>query len=169
MTQLKPREERRPAFLRARIRTDHGWSDVTIANVSSRGLMLQASAELRRNCFVEIRHGRVCMVGRIVWTQGAKCGVRTQDAVDIAALLSHPSAARASPGEERRAVARRSPARRRPAAADIAESSRRFARVFDWSVMVIAAGAAGAFMAQSAWVVFDAPLTEVTSALAVVD
>jgi hypothetical protein len=164
MGPVKPREVRRTTFLRARIRTAHGWSDVTIGNVSSRGLMLQAGASLQRNCFIEIRHGNACIVGRIVWARGVKCGVRTQDAVDIAALLSRARAARATPGEERRAARRQPDARRRPAAADIAESSRRFARVFDWSIMVMAAVAAGAFMAQTAWAVLDAPLARAETA-----
>ena len=112
MGPVKPREERRTTFLRARIRTEHGWSDVTIGNVSSRGLMLQAGASLQRNCFIEIRHGNACIVGRIVWARGVKCGVRTQDAVDIAALLSRAPAERATPGEERRAAPRQPEARR---------------------------------------------------------
>ena len=165
MGQVKPREERRTTFLRARIRTEHGWSDVTIGNVSSRGLMLQATTTLQRNCFIEVRHGNACIVGRIVWARGVKCGVRTQDAVDVAALLSHAPAKRAKPGQERRSAPRQPEARKRPAAAEIAESSRRFARVFDWSIMVIAAGAAGALMAETAWAVLDAPLARAATAL----
>jgi hypothetical protein len=169
MGPVKPREERRTTFLRARIRTEHGWSDVTIANVSSRGLMLQSVRPLQRNCFVEVRHGTACIVGRIVWARGAKCGLRTQDAIDVAGLLSRAPAKRARAGEDRRAAPRRPHAARRPAAAEIAETSRRFARVFDWSVMVLAAGAAGAFMAQAAWAALDTPLARVESALSGAD
>lgn len=165
MGQVKPREERRTTFLRARVRTEHGWSDVTIANVSSRGLMLQGTATLRRNVFVEVRHGSACIVGQIVWARGARCGLRTQDSIDVAGLLSHAPAKRARPGEERRAAPRHAPAGRRRPASEVAESSRRFARLFDWSIMVLAAGTAGAFMAHAAWSALDVPLARAETAL----
>jgi hypothetical protein len=167
MGSLRPREERRKTVLRARLRTDLGWSDVTIGNVSSRGLMLQCMTPLQRNSFIEVRHRHVCIVGRIVWTHGVKCGVRTQDVVDIAGLLSHAPQKRRKAGEERRATPRRRPLRAPlPDAVETAAASRRFARAFDWTIMVIAAGAAGIFLAQSAWSVLDAPMTRATAALA---
>ena len=161
----KPREERRPTFLRARLRTEHGWSDVTIGNVSSRGLLLQCTVPLQRNCFVEVRHGEACIVGRIVWARGAKCGVRTQDRIDVAGLLSHAPRKRAPAGTERRSATRPPEAPRRRAAAEIAESSRRFARTFDWTIMAFAAGAAGLFIVQTTWAVLDGPLARVETAL----
>jgi hypothetical protein len=167
MGSLKPREERRKTVLRARLRTDRGWSDVTIGNVSSRGLMLQCTAPLPRNSFIEVRHRHLCIVGRIVWTHGAKCGVRTQDAIDMAGLLSHAPQKRRAPGEERRATRRDRQLRARPQdPAEIAAGSRRFARAFDWTIMVLAAGAAGAFMAQSAYAALAEPMTRVTTVLA---
>jgi hypothetical protein len=162
---LKAREERRNTFLRARLRTEHGWTDVTIGNVSSRGLMLQSVEPLQRNCFVEIRHGSACIVGRIVWARGPKCGVRTQDKVDVAGLLSRAPQKPAKPGEERRSAPRRPEARPARAPQEIAESSKRFARVFDWTIMMAAAGAAGVFMAQAAWTALDAPLARAEHAL----
>jgi hypothetical protein len=167
MGSLKPREERRKTFLRARLRTDLGWSDVTIANVSSRGLMLQSVAPLDRNCFVEVRHGNACIVGRIVWTHGASCGLRTQDSIDVSRMLSQAPPKPRKPGEERRATPRGrelwgpvfSPDERLAA-------SRRFARVFDWMLMLLAATAAGGFMAQSAWAALAAPMAQVNGALA---
>jgi hypothetical protein len=167
MGSLKPREERRKTVLRARLRTDRGWSDVTIGNVSSRGLMLQCMTPLPRNSFIEVRHRHLCIVGRIVWTHGVKCGVRTQDAVDIAGLLSQAPQKRRAPGEDRRATARDRQIRARsPEPGEIAEQSRGIARVFDWTIMVLAAGAAGAFMAQSAYAALAAPMARVTTVLA---
>ena len=66
MGSVKPREERRNIFLRARLRSEHGWADVTIGNVSSRGVMLHCTAPLQRNSFIEVRHRSVCIVGRVV-------------------------------------------------------------------------------------------------------
>jgi hypothetical protein len=163
---LKPREERRNTFLPARMRTEQGWADVTISNVSSRGLMLQCVTPLQRNCFVEVRHRHVSIVGRIVWARGVKCGIRTQDKVDIAGLLSNAPQKGTKPGEERRAAPRKAEARRQRPATEIAESSKRFARVFDWAIVALAAGAAGLFMAQTAWSVLDAPMASAKIALA---
>lgn len=166
MGSLKHREERRKTFVHARLRTDQGWSDVTIGNVSSRGLMLQGAAQLRRNEFIELHTQRVSVVGRVVWVCGARCGVRTQDAVDVPALLARGPQKRPRPGEERRRAARDSRPVRRPSAAETAEASRRFARAFDWTVVVVAAGTAGALMAQAVWGVLDTPLAQAGAALA---
>jgi hypothetical protein len=165
MGSLKPREERRKTVLRARLRTDRGWSDVTIGNVSSRGLLIQCPSPLPRNSFIEVRHRNQCIVGRIVWTHGAKCGVRTQDIVDISGLLSQAPQKRRAPGEERRAAPRDQRRARPRAPEETAAASRRFARAFDWTIMVVAAGAAGAFMAEAAWAALGAPLAQVTTAL----
>jgi hypothetical protein len=163
---LKPREDRRKTFLRARMRSECGWADVTIANVSSRGLMLQCVAPIERNSFIEVRYRNVCIVGRVVWVGGWRCGVRTQDVLDTDALLSPSPARPRAPGEERRTAPRFVDSRHCLDADRIAEGSKRFARAFEWTVMVMAAGAAGAFMAQSAWAVLDAPLSRAQTALA---
>jgi hypothetical protein len=148
------------------MRSDQGWSDVTIANVSSRGLLLQSTHPLQRNSFIEVRHRSVCIVGRVVWTHGSKCGVRTQDAIDIAGLLSHAPQKRRRAGEDRRTQPRRPEPRRHAAATETAEASKRFARLFDWTIGAHAACAAGAYVAQSAWPALDAPLAQATAALA---
>lgn len=159
----KPREERRKTILRARLRSDHGWSDVTIGNVSSRGLMLHCATSLPRNSFIEVRHRSVCVVGRIVWSQGVKCGVRTQDAVDISALLSQACAEMPRAQEERRGAPRKKAI---APPAETAVASRRFARAFDWAIMVVAGITGSGFMAQYAWAALHAPVAQVTVALA---
>lgn len=152
-------------FVRARMRSEQGWSDVTIANASSRGLMLQSTAPLQRNAFIEVRHGSVCIVGRIVWSSGPKCGVRTQDPVDVGVLLS-PAPDKGHPTQAERRSAPRPSEKRRPPADELAESSSRFARAFDWIVMTLLACGVGGFMAHAAWTALDAPLAQVTAALA---
>lgn len=166
MIPLKQREERKAVFVRARLRTDEGWSDVTIGNISSRGLMLQAPVPLRRNAFIEVRYRHVCIVGRIVWVGGARCGVRTQDKVDVAGLLSR-APAKSGPGEERRASARRAeaPRRARPAA-ETADASRRAARLLDWAVVAIGGGAIAVLVGQLAYSALGTPFARVGAALA---
>ena len=170
MSSLKPREERRKTLLHARLRSDAGWSDVTIGNVSSRGMMLHCASGLQRNAFVEVRHRGVCVVGRVVWSHGVKYGVRTQDVVDVPALLSPMPAKRPRPGEDRRRAPRRS-APRLPGTSpgETAAASRRFARAFDWTMMMVAAVATSGFVAQYAWAALHAPVAQVTLALAEVN
>lgn len=160
----KPREERKTVFVRARLRTDQGWSDVTIGNVSSRGLMLQSTAALRRNEFIEVRYHHVTIVGRIVWSGGTRCGVRTQDCIDLAALLARAPAKPRKADQERRSAPRSVPVR--PAAVAIAEKSRRRARVFDWAVVAIGGSAAAMFAARLAYSALDLPLAQIGGGLA---
>jgi hypothetical protein len=170
MVPLKQREERKTVFVRARLRTDHGWSDVTIGNVSSRGLMLQCMTTPRRNEIVEVCHRNLCIVGRIVWTRGAKCGVRTQDKIDVPALLSHAPVRRRLAGEERRSAPRRGERPRRMAAVvETADASRRFARVLEWTVVAAGSSAAAVLVAQIAFSTLDAPLDRAETALAQID
>jgi hypothetical protein len=165
MTSLKHREDRQRTFLRARMRSDSGWSDVTIGNVSSRGLMLQCTTPLRRNCFIEVQHREVCIVGRVVWSSDTRCGVRTQDAVDLSELLAQAPPRLRRAGEERRKRSRRLESLRvHPG--EVAEASKRFARAFDWTVMILAAGVAGVVMAHTAWTVLEEPVAQVGTALA---
>jgi len=166
MSSLRPREERRKTFLRARLRSDAGWSDVTIGNVSSRGMLLHSASGLRRNAFIELRHRDACVVGRIVWSHGTTCGVRTQDAIDVPALLAQKPAKAARPGQERRASPRRA-APRSPA--ETAAASRRFGRAFEWTIMVTAGVTGSGFVAQSAWAALHAPVAQITTALAEAD
>lgn len=161
----KPREERKALHLSARMRCGEGWHDITICNVSSRGLMAKSWAAPARGEFIEIRHGAVCIVGQVRWSAGGRFGLRSQDRIDLTGLVTgrHAPSAGAK-GEERRA------APRAPALAlspeERAEASRRFARLFDWCVMAAAVLAVAIFAADFAGGTLRAPLARVQAALA---
>jgi hypothetical protein len=106
------------------------------------------------------------IVGRIVWMHGSQCGLRTQDAIDVRDILSPAPRKQARRGKERRAAPRPRQAPRRPAAGEVAASSQRFARAFDWRIMALAVAAAGALMVHTAWTVLDAPMARAEAALA---
>lgn len=159
----KPREERRGTFLQARLRADNGWSDVTIANVSPRGMLIRSPAPPKRSEIVEIRHRSVCVVGRVMWSRGARCGIRSQDPIDLATLLDKPPAAPPAETAERRSARRQAPAAMSPT--DMAEASRRVAHVLNWS-LVAAAGMVGAvLLANAAGTLLEGPLDRATFAL----
>ncbi|MGX7895806.1 PilZ domain-containing protein [Tsuneonella sp. HG222] len=144
----KLREQRVPLCVRARMRFDGSWHDVTIGNASSRGMLLEAPLALERQTFIEVRHCDQVIVGRVVWNRGKRCGIRTQDDVDIALLAGSPSGTRRPPGIERRRSARPPVvARPRSQVHDAFEQSRLLARSFDFaSILLFAvAGAAAVY------------------------
>jgi hypothetical protein len=93
-------------MLSARLRQEHGWSDANILNVSSRGLMLHGSVRPPRGSYLEIRRGSCVIVGRVVWIELSRFGIRTQNRIPVDALISSGVAAapdnRASPVTDRR-------------------------------------------------------------------
>ena len=128
MQPRKPREDRRPVTVPARLRSETGWSDVTIANVSSRGMLLRCVAPPPQRAYIEVRHQGVCIVGQIVWINGARCGVRTQDLVDVAGLLSQGGRRALQPANDRRAAVRPIEPLRKRSPEERAEANRRASR-----------------------------------------
>ena len=80
-------------MLPARMRLDGGWVDVSIRNLSSRGMMIHSVHAVERGTYVEVRRGVHAMVGRAVWRKGRTFGLQTQDPVDVDALIERPEAA----------------------------------------------------------------------------
>lgn len=162
----RPREERRTISLNARLRFDDGWRDVTIGNVSSRGLMLRGSALPQRGTFIEVRHHNLCIVGRVVWSQGLRAGVRTQDLVDVPTLIGSPTARIRKADLERRRVSKtlkgRAPAL---SSVDRAEASRRFGRIFEWSAIAAGGALLAIGAADAAFSALEAPMGKVREAL----
>ena len=166
MRPLKPREDRRPVSVPARLRSETGWSDVTIGNVSSRGMMLRCVAPPPQRAYIEVRHQGVCIVGQIVWINGARCGVRTQDLVDVAGLLSQGGRRARPPANDRRGASRPIEVPRQQSPAERAEASRRVGRLFDFAVIAAAATGAAALAASLMFDAFSAPLARTAEALA---
>lgn len=92
----KPRELRRRVMLRARMRSGAAWSDACILNVSSRGLLINAAsgASPLLGRTIEVRHGDHVIVAEVVWSNGTRAGLRSEQRVpvnEILALSSAPS------------------------------------------------------------------------------
>lgn len=107
MTSGKTRPERRSAILRTCVRDDAGWSDMTICNVSERGLMLRGERVPPRGTIIEIRSGTTSIVADVRWSAAQRCGVRSRETIDIDALLRSGSLRtkdRGSVGERRAQV-----------------------------------------------------------------
>lgn len=141
---LRQRELRRRVMLPARMRTAGGWSDARILNVSSRGLMVHASVSALECGTVELWHGDHAISARVVWRQGTKAGLQSEERIAVDEILSlSGSAALQLSAEPYRGVERR----KRPRTHD---DSRIRARAFEFaSVALVAATLALSF---SFWV-----------------
>lgn len=162
----RPREPRTNVIIAVRLRTDEGWFDATVRNVSARGMRLHSLQPLRRNQFVEIARGKTRVAGRIVWSDGAGCGLHTQDRLDLAGLLAGPGASQSGNAGERRAAARAAvlPAPLRPLE-QRAETARLAGHAFERLMVLIVGAAISAFAAGAAYDALAAPLHQVEAAL----
>ncbi|AUW58057.1 hypothetical protein C1T17_07995 [Sphingobium sp. SCG-1] len=89
------------------MRSDGVWSDVRIRNASSRGMMVETADPPERGAYIEIRRGALTVIGRVAWSRGRRFGFRSQDKIDVDALMAHASqnpkaAARQDESHERR-------------------------------------------------------------------
>jgi hypothetical protein len=84
----RSRELRRRVVLPARIRHGASWSDACILNVSSRGLLIHTSRQAPAGTEVELHRGDHVIVARIVWRDGAKAGLRSDDRVPIEEIVT---------------------------------------------------------------------------------
>ena len=149
-----------------RVRTDAGWIDATVRNLSERGMALDSHHPLRRNQFVEIARGRWRVVGRIVWSDADSCGLRAQDAVDIAGFLASPDA-----GPQRANDRREGDRSARPEVAAVplhqrAQSARWLGRAIEFGMVVTGVVCAAAVAVGGVFEALGTPLEQVSAALA---
>lgn len=90
---MRVREPRRRVMLPARMRRDGGWVDVSIRNLSSRGMMIHSDHAVERGTYVEVRRGAHAVIGRVMWRKDLTFGMHTQDRLDVDAIVERPGAA----------------------------------------------------------------------------
>ena len=145
------------------MRSDAGWSDVVVRNISRRGMLISSNTPVKRGSYIEIRRAHHIIVARIMWAAKDRLGARTQDPIDIEGLIAAATGqqlagktgdgARPALANERRAVDR---------AAQSRDSGARFQ-----FLALIAAGAVVAFLiAERVGASLSAPFEQVRSALA---
>lgn len=160
-----PREERRTVFVTCRMRDDSGWSDMTICNLSSRGLMAKCNAAPPRGSFIEIRRGGLSIVGQVRWSRDNRVGIRTQEMIDVSSLLGGGPVTDA-PQADRRARPREDRgAHSRPTPVVLEERSRRLSRLFDWLVIAVVGIGFAVLVATQVYSVISAPLDRTKTAL----
>ena len=83
-------------MIAARMRHGNQWCDANILNISSRGLLLHAATPPSRGTYVEVRRGTHIIVGRVVWANDNRFGVRAQDRLAIDSVITDISPDRRS-------------------------------------------------------------------------
>lgn len=152
------RDPRTPVSVAARMRVENSWHDVTIRNVSRRGMMLSSEQPVRNGAYIEIRKQDLIFIGRSVWVRGSYFGVRTQDTIDLPTLLGRAAMPNVRPTrEEDRRTAPRPEA--------IAARSRMLAARFQFALAVGAVTAAAGWIAVSVAGLLDRSFAPVRAAL----
>ncbi len=158
---MKTRDPRHAVHLPARMKNDEDWCDVSIRNVSRHGVMIQLPKPPERGSYVEIRRQSLVIVGRVVWSRHGACGLRTREALSIAALndlaAKEPGDHSGEPGTERR--------RRPRAAQDVAEASAAAARRMQFAFLGAGCAAGVAALAIFAFHIMAGPAAAIAAVL----
>jgi PilZ domain len=72
----------------ARLRHGASWSDACILNLSSRGLMIHTSRQIPEGTQVEVRRGDHVIVARVVWRDGARAGLQSEERVPVEQIMT---------------------------------------------------------------------------------
>jgi hypothetical protein len=80
------REARRKVLIRATMRAGGPRSDVCIRDISTRGIMAQASAPPPRGTYVDLDCAGHQIVGIVIWRRERRFGIRTRERINVAAL-----------------------------------------------------------------------------------
>lgn len=150
----KSREWRRSVLLKARICTGAGWSDACILNISSRGLLIHASRASDRGSIVEVRQGVHVIRARVVWSDGARAGLRADERLPVEQILSRNDC----PELRLTAAEPRLPCRTH-------DHSRSRSRLFEFLAFVVIAACVGATAFSLVGEALARPLASVRSAL----
>ena len=81
MSKNANRAPRKAAFIKAKIRRDNNWADV-----STSGLMIKTQPPPEVGSIVELRHRGWSMQGEVVWSSRSRAGIRAFEPIDIAEL-----------------------------------------------------------------------------------
>lgn len=164
---LKQREPRQAVSLGARLREYGAWSDIQIANISSRGLMGKASNPPQKGSYIELRRHAQVIVGRVVWQQGECFGVVCQDRIDIDSLKGSVGSQRKQAQSDQRKISRNVAAPMTMLSAEMrVEQSRHLASAFDFLIISLAAVTAAVLIVDAAQNAFSTPMDAVSTALA---
>jgi len=89
----RQRELRRRVMVLARLRNGGEWSDACILNISSRGLMIRSGRTAPEGSIVELHRGDHLITARVVWRDGPRAGLQTEERLPGDEILSEGQSA----------------------------------------------------------------------------
>ncbi len=152
-------------MLNARVRIGASWNDVCILDISTRGLMIQATEPPARGAYLDVFRGHQSIVARVVWVDGQRFGLRSQDALPVEDIICPPDASTAA---LRRAVAEGAALERRVSPrATLArhEASRTLSRSIEFGFVVLLGAALGITAFSTVAQALGSPLEQVSASL----
>jgi len=155
----RPRELRRRVLLPARLRTGADWSDTCILNISSRGLLIQSVRPTPPGSSVELRRGDHIILARVMWREGSRLGLQSEERVPVEEIMSAGSAnsLQLVAADGNRVERRKKPRR---------ERSREWGRALEFAALVGIATIMAACAWSLAYHALAAPLSRAEAALA---
>jgi hypothetical protein len=156
--QIRTREERRRVMLPARLRSQSGWSDACILNVSAHGLLIYSNGAAQPGNFVEVRRGGQLVIARVVWRRNQRIGLCSPDTIHVDDIISTDEAHAALTTAYKVTLERR----RVPRTPDSSRSQASAGEFIGTVLIVAALAGAGAFYAAST---LARPLGHVKAAL----
>lgn len=158
---FRSREPREPVILPVRIRTDTGWVDATIRNVSTKGMKLEMPAPPPRGSFIEIRRGGAVVVGQVRWVEEGCCGLLAQGRVPVAQLKgAHAPGDKPRFGEKGEEVDRRATVRVMTPE-EVAERSRLKAMLMQKLIIAVAGVAGAGFIGSLMYGALEKPMAAI--------
>jgi hypothetical protein len=93
----KPREWRRRVLIPAHIRVGLRWKEAWILNLSSRGMLIRSLDPLTPGSTIELRRSDRLIRASVVWRHGTCAGLRSEERLIVAQILSDSGEAVAAP------------------------------------------------------------------------
>lgn len=162
---MRNREPRRKVMLNARMRVAASWNKVCILDITTRGLLIQAAEPPARGTYLDLHRGQHAIVGRVVWVENHRFGVRTQDRLPVDEIIHPPDP---SIAQLAGAVATEAAAERRasPHGAQARhEASRMLSRSIEFAVVLLFAASAGVMAFSSVGQALGRPLAQLSATL----
>lgn len=148
-------------MISARMRIGATWNDVSILNISPRGLSMQASVPPPRGTYLEIRRGEHEIMACVMWANHHRFGVRTQDLLVIDDIIHQPNRSTAETAPVV-AVLKRGRSWR---TSERHETSRMMSRAMEFAIIGIFAASAAVVTFGIVAEALQRPLADATAAL----
>lgn len=149
-------------MIRARLRSGASWADACILNLSPRGMGLQSASPPGRGSYVELRRGHHVIVARVMWTNGHRFGIRSQDTIPVDSVISEPDLSAANDGAPPAPVIER---RTAPRFTERHDGSRTLSRSIQFGFVLILGASAGLTLFDGVRQAFGKPLESAAAAL----